>query len=91
MYSTCNNILIGLSVSCACWYQQYSLWLIPGNAKMTTGHEEVLFYLICLQEAKQGLESAQNEAATSTSEEGKAEAMIAVECYEAIIKALESH
>ena len=50
-----------------------------------------MFYFIYLQEAKQGLESAQNEAATSTSEEGKAEAMIAVECYEAIIKALETH
>lgn len=44
-----------------------------------------------MQEAKQGLESAQNEVATSTTEEDKAKASIAVECYEAIVKALEGH
>ena len=53
--------------------------------------EAVLLEQLDMSEARQGLDSAQNAAATATSEEDKAEALIAAECYEAIIKALETH
>ena len=53
-------------------------------------HESGLKYLIwsILQAIRDGLSRASQEVSSAPSEEGKAEAQIAVECFEALEKAI---
>ena len=49
---------------------------------------EVIFFLT-FQAVRDGLSRAQGEASSASSEQAKAEAQIAVECYEALQKAMD--
>ena len=48
-------------------------------------------HVVVKQAVREGVSKAQQEVAAATSEKAKAEAQIALECYEALQKAIESN
>ena len=59
------------------------LSLLPGSF--------IIFFFFSTQAVRDGVSKAQQEVNAASSEKAKAEAQIALECYEALQKALEAN